>query len=135
MFQCDIGGRRASLYPPQRACNGFCSTGGRPETTAVKVRSSSLRPRTRKRSDFHSDAVGVWIDVGLGEADSKSASAPEGCEPFENRMGERLLEVVSPRLGNLRHLAAKEIVIPRPFRIIVGRRGRIIEPDLYRDQE
>jgi len=34
MYQNIIGSKRASLYLPQRPRNGFCSTAGRPETTA-----------------------------------------------------------------------------------------------------
>jgi len=35
MYQNIIGDKRASLSPAQRRRNGFCSTGGKPETAVV----------------------------------------------------------------------------------------------------
>ena len=136
MFQDNIGGRRASLYPPQRPRNGFCSTGGRPETAIVDAAVSSLRPKSGKRSDFDADAVRVRIDVRLRQPHpqraqrrgtprpgrrSRAPASPAGCSGAPPQS-------LRPRCaGN--HSSTRAPDRRRPAA------PRSLEPDLDRDQQ
>ena len=59
----------------------------------------------------------------------------EGGDALEDRVSQRLLEVVAPCSSELGHLGAEKVVVPRFRGIIVGWRSKIVEPDLDADQQ
>src|SRR5437764_10193600 len=112
MFQYDIGtgappylrlkGRATDFVPPAEAHRSWLF-----ETLL------SVGPKPRKGSDFNPHRLSVRVDVGLRQAHPQGADTVESRHPLENCVGERLLQVVAAGGGQLRHLGAKEVVIPR----------------------
>src|SRR5437870_12847457 len=135
MYQHIIGDKRASLSPAQRSRNGFWSTAGRRETVNFDELSSIVGPSTRKRSDFNSNAMCIGIDVRLGRSHPDVADAMEGCDPFEDRVRQRLLQIVAARRRKLLDLGAQEIIVPSAAWIVVRRDICVFQPNLDRDQQ
>src|SRR4051812_16832001 len=112
MYQHIIGSKRASLYPPQRSCNAFCSTAGRPETQALHELSSVAGPKSGKGSDFDSHTSGILIHIGLGSTDPDVIHPPERGNAIEHGVGQSFLKIVAPGRGDLFYLRTKKVVVP-----------------------
>src|SRR5919112_1573061 len=127
--------KRASLSPAQRPRNGFCSTSGRRETSAVKAFRSGLGPKSGKGSDFNANPMSVRIHVRFGGPDTKRLDSTKSGNSVKYGVRQRLLEIVAPARGELLDLGAKEVIVPRAGRIVVLRHLDILEPDLHADQQ
>src|SRR6476469_5680183 len=96
---------------------------------------SGVGPKTREGSNFDSDRLGIRVNVRLGEAHAKCTHTVKGSHAVEDRMGERFLEIVAAGSGKLGHLRTEEVVVPGFRRMVLGRRGEIVQPDLDIDQQ
>ena len=79
--------------------------------------------------------MGIWIDVWLGRAHRKFLHSMEGANAIEDGVRQGLLKIEPTTGSDLLDLVAKEIVVPRPARIVIRRNRRILEPNLDGDEE
>ena len=130
MYQHIIGDKRASLSPAQRPCNGFCSTAAkrcRNCRLAAKLRE---KKRFRRRRRARRDRRRAWTSRRAAPHPAQSG------DPLEDRMRERLLEIVAPRRRpSPRSRVAHEIIVPGAAPDRRRRRSDIVEPDFDGDQQ
>jgi hypothetical protein len=92
-------------------------------------------PKSGKGRDFNADAMSICVDVRFGESNAQCADSTKRSHPVEYCVREGFLKVVTSCPGKGSDFVAQEIVIPSMMRVIVRRRGDVLEPDLCRHQQ